>query len=269
MRMSELTTETQKSLTPFWQMNVLNAIFYSLLITSFVFFAFYPWKANIASYMRQSSGPFIFFPVFATAAIIYTYLSLRCGRGEFAIGNAYVESYNEQTPPLVYAEETRQVFRYALPMFLLHTLFLLLPALPIFLLATALAGLPFSSCWLGLSIIFATAFCARWIGFFLLLLLGRSSMFAYFASRIAIALLLFAMILTSSTYNSLRSLYDLHLSPSISIFSWNNAALQYIMLITGIAALFAMLCQWQQTRRQHQSAKQQQPISRRKRSLRG
>lgn len=269
MNTADFTTRHNKSLTPFWQANLLNATLYGLLVLSIVFFMSYPWKTNIASYMRQGKGPFIFFPVFAAAAVIYTYLNMRCGKGEFVVITACVDSYNETLPPLVCAEEEHGVFRYALPIFLLHTLFLLLPSLPILLLATAISGLPFSSCWIAIGMIFVTALCARWFGFLLLLLFGHGSMFAYFATRIMMTLLLVATVSTTPAYNLMLGLYELHGGASGSAVWWSNEYARYAALMAVCSIFLAVLCQIQQKRRQQLAARQQQPAQRRKHPHRG
>lgn len=264
MSIADFTKQTEKSLTPFWQANLLDAIVYSLLILSIVFFMFYPWTVNVASYMRQSKGPFVFFPVFATAAVVYAYLNLRCGKGEFVVITAHVDAHNETLPPVVSTEEARPVFGYALPIFFLHTLWLLLPALPIYLLATAVSGLPFTACWAGIGLIFALALCARLIGFLLLLLFGRGSLFAYFLSRTLLALLLFATILTGSAYNPLRCLYDLHVGVTPA-WSWNDAYWRCMTLITASLPLLAFLCYLQQKWTRKNAAQLRQPTPRRQR----
>ncbi len=264
MKIADLTQNSDKSLTPFWHKELLNVTFYSLLLLVIVFFAAYPWKTNVASYMRQSNGPFVFFPVFACAAVIYSYLNVRCGKGEFILTDAYVETYNETAPPIVSTEEERSVWAYVLPMFAAHTLCLLLPALPIFLLATVISGLPFTACWAGIGIVFTLAFCARMIGLLILLLFGRGSMFAYFLSRASIALLFFATIFAGAAYNPLRCLYDLHAGLVARAWSWNDAYWRYIALITVSMFALALCCHIQQRRRHKQALPQHRPIPRRR-----
>ena len=265
MSIADFTKQTEKSLTPFWQTNLLDAIFYTLLILSIAFFTFYPWTVNVASYMRQSKGPFVFFPVFAAAAVVYAYLNLRCGKGEFVVITAQVDSNNETLPPVASTEEARSVFGYALPVFFLHTLCLLLPALPIYLFATTVSGLPFTVCWAGIGLIFALALCTRLIGFLLLLLFGRDSLFAYFLSRMLLALLLFATILAGAAYNPLRCLYALHVGGVAPAWSWNDAYWRCMALITASLPLLAFLCHIQQRWKRKHRAQPRQLAPRRQR----
>ena len=231
MKFYYLTDTSEKSLAPFFAPKLLSATFYGVLIIGACMAVFWPWQQDLVSFIRQSKGPSVFFPVFTAALIIYAYVQLRCGRGEI-IQSSFSVSYLKNVPTF---ELENNFLSYGLVEFVLHILFSLFPVLPLLILATSISGFPLNALAKGIFIIVTTALFFRMIGFLTYLFWGRGSLLGYMMSRVCLMIFLALTAVYVPSINPIRLVYALNKNLSnpagfVSLTLYAGAVLLPILL---------------------------------------
>jgi len=242
MKWDYLYDESEKTLAPFFSEPVISYHFRCLIIAGSVLLVMWP-RQPFYYFLEASHAPLLFFQVFAVVAILCSYLSLRCGRGEM-VQRDYFSEYYEELPAF---EKERNFFTYGLVGFLLHTAFLVLPFIPILIIATTVSWVPFALFAKAVIVLYAGALLCRITGFVLYLLGGRLSYSGYFIARVFIIFYLFATALFYSRINPLNILYGLNKgvksagSPLSSPFGYYMAVVGIVICILTFICRFLIL----------------------------
>jgi len=237
MKWDYIHDESEKTLAPFFSELIITYNFRCLITAGIVLLAMWPRKP-FYHFLEAAYAPLSFFQVSATVAILCSYLSLRCGRGEMVQRDFYSDFYSE----LPVFEKERNFFTYGLVGFLLHTAFLVLPYIPILIIAKIVSWVPFTPFAKTVLVLYASALLCRMIGFVLYLLGGRLSYSCYFVARVLFILYLFATTLFYSRLNPLHILYELNKDVNTA-GSPLNTSFGYFMAATVIfLCILAYIC---------------------------
>lgn len=202
MKFEYLTDTSEKSLSPFFSPKMIGVMFDSLVVIGMAFFICWPWRRSLADFISQNTTPLAFFQMFTATLIIYSYIHIRCGRGEFSEGNAFYDQ------AVVTFEEENSFWRYALIEHLLHVLFLFLPVIPCLMLVTSVSGLPLLTFLKACSVVLTTLLLCRFLAFLFYLLWGRASLVGYLLARIFLVFMLIGTIGFFPSINPILLLYD-------------------------------------------------------------
>ena len=197
--------DSERSLAPFFSPPVISAVIFGLVMVGGVVLLFWP-REPLFSYIRSGRGPLLFFQTFSATLIIQSYLNLRWGRGEL-IKTDFTHQFQKEAS--VYEREI-PFLRYGLPLFLVHTLFILSPFLPMLILASAVSGISFTGFIQAISVLLTAALLSRLFGFFVYLLWGSASVAGYLLIRGFAVFYLFATVGFAPAHNPLRMLYELN-----------------------------------------------------------
>ncbi|MCP4398907.1 MAG: hypothetical protein GY801_16605 [bacterium] len=199
----KLTKQTHDPLLAFFPAMMLSMTFYCLVAISALFVVLWPWGKDSAHFIRQHQGPSLSFPLFTAVAILYSYIQLRCGRGELLQRSHYFS-------PTVIQEQEQIFFRHGLLMLLLHTAFFLLPFLPLLIVAATVSGLSQQVLIQAIGLLYTSALLFRIGGLLLYRLWGAASTLGYFVGRTFFGMFFFMLPIYLPYLSPLRVLHALH-----------------------------------------------------------
>lgn len=250
MRFDYLTNDGEKSLAPFFSPMMLSITFNCVWILGFVLTVFWPLK-ELFNFIQGHEIPLSFLGTFVGALLIYSYVNLRCGRGEIFPKNIFSRMVREGITTF---EEENDFLSYGLVQSILHTIFFILLVFPLLIFSAAISGITFQEFLKALSILFTASLLCRLFSFLIYLLFGRWSLVGLLSTRIFFIFFFFATWFLASFINPILLIYSLYKGEEIVTGSPINAFPLYMMIVTSSILLLTLANQVLVRRNMHKES---------------
>lgn len=229
MRFDYLTSDSEKSLSPFFSPMMVSITFNCVWIIGVLLLALWPQK-ELFHYLHGHKIPLIFLVTFVGTLMINSYVNLRCGRGEIFPKNIFSKMVREGVTTL---EEEHEFLSYGFVQSILHVAFFILLAFPLLIFSANISGISLTVFSKTLSIMFTASLLCRLFSFLVYLVFGRWSLTGYLSARIFYIFFLFATGAFAAFVNPILLIYALYRGEEIPTGSSMNAYSYYMMIVTA------------------------------------
>jgi len=237
MRFDYLTSDSEKSLGPFFSPMMVSITFNCVWIIGVLLVALWPQK-DLFHYLHGHKIPLTFLGTFVGTLLINSYVNLRCGRGEIFPKNIFSKMVREDVTTL---EEEHEFLSYGFIQAILHVAFFILLAFPLLIFSANISGISFTVFSKALSIMFTASLLCRLFSFLVYLLFGRWSLTGYLSTRIFFVFFFFATGAFAAFVNPILLIYALYKGEEILTGSSMNAYPYYIMIVTAAILMVTLI----------------------------